>query len=321
MPNTTRVARSRCKPVYHIRNWKAYDRALVQRGSLTFWISDHLQRAWTYDGAPQRGAQFEYSDQAIEAMLVVREVFHLTNRATEGLLRSLFRLLRVTLPVPDHSTLSRRRRTVSIRLPQRARGPLHLVLDSSGLKVYGEGEWEVRKHGWSKHRTWRKFHLAVDAESGEVQASVLSDAGGTDAEMVAPLLAPIGRPLASVAGDGGYDQRKAYAALQARMPGGRILIPPQQNAHIWQHGNTQAPPHPRDENLRFIRAHGRQAWKQESGYHQRSLAETAVFRYKTIFGDRLSARLWETQLTPLAARSRALNRMTHLGMPDSHRVG
>jgi hypothetical protein len=320
MPNTTRVSRSRHKTVYHIFNWKAYDQALVQRGSLTFWISDQVRRAWTYDGPPRRGAQFQYSDQAIEAMMVVREVFHLTNRATEGLTRSLFQLLRVDLLVPDHSTLSRRGRTVSICLPKRARGPLHLVLDSSGLKVYGEGEWKVRQHGWSKHRTWRKFHLAVDAETGEVQASVLSDAGGTDAEMVASLLAQIEAPLASAAGDGGYDKRSVYAVLQARMPAGRILIPPQHNARIWQHGNAHAPSHPRDETLRFIRRHGRKAWERESGYHQRSLAETAVFRYKILFGDDLSARLWPTQVTQLAARSRALNLMTHFGMPDSHRV-
>ncbi len=254
-------------------------------------------------------------------MLVVREVFRLTQRATQGLIQSLFQLMQVDLPVPVHSTLSRRGRTVAIRLPKRGRGPLHLVLDSSGLKVYGEGEWKVRQHGGSKRRTWRKFHLGVDAESGEVQAFVLSEAGGSDADMVTPLLAQIERPLASAAADGSYDQRKVYAALSERLPRGPILIPPQRNAHIWQHGNTQAPPLPRDENLRYIRAHGRQAWKNESGYHERSLAETAVFRFKTIFGDHLSARLWETQQTQFAARARALNQMTQLGMPDSYKVG
>ena len=162
MPNTTTSARPRRKAIYHIRNWSAYDRALVQRGSLTLWISEEALVAWGYHGPRQRGAQFDYSDQAIEAMLTLKEVFHLSNRAAEGLVRSVFALLPVALPVPDHSTLSRRGRTVHLQLPKRARGPLHVVMDSSGLKVYGEGEWKVRQHGWSKRRTWRKMHLSVD---------------------------------------------------------------------------------------------------------------------------------------------------------------
>lgn len=320
MPNTTKATRPRHKAIYHIRNWAAYDRALVQRGSLTVWISEEAVQAWSYQGPPQRGAQFEYSDQAIEAILTVKEVFHLSNRATEGLLRSLFQLMHLSLAVPDHSTLSRRAQTVSVRLPKRAQGSLHLVLDSSGLKVYGEGEWKVRQHGWSKRRTWRKFHLSVDTGSGEVQAAMLSEAGVTDADMVDPMLAQVESPIASVAADGIYDQRLVYAAIYARAPNAAILIPPRHGARIWQHGNTLAPPHPRDVALRFIRAHGRQTWKEDSGYHQRSLAETAVFRFKTIFGSQLSARRLRTQATQFGIRCRALNIMTHLGMPDSYTV-
>jgi hypothetical protein len=320
MPTTTPATRPRRKAIYHIRNWSAYDRALVQRGSLTVWVTDDALRAWPYPGPVQRGAQFEYSDQAIEAMLTVKEVFHLSNRATEGLMRSLFELMRVRLAVPDHSTLSRRGQTIQLALPKRVRGPVHLVLDSSGLKVYGEGEWKVRQHGWSKRRTWRKFHLSVDTDSGEVQAAMLSSAGVTDAEMVEPMLAQIEQPIASVAADGIYDKRDVYAALQARAPDAAIMIPPRHDARIWQHGNRHAPPHPRDENVRFIRAHGRKHWKVESGYHQRSLAETAVFRFKTLFGDHLSTRRWTTQATQFGVRCRALNLMTHLGMPDSYKV-
>jgi hypothetical protein len=320
MPNTTKATRSHRKAIYHIRNWPAYDRALVQRGSLTVWMSDDALQAWQYQGPAQRGAQFDYSDQAIEAMWTLKEVFHLSNRQTEGLVRSLFELMQVALSVPDHSTLSRRAKTVQLRLPKRARGPLHLVLDSSGLKVYGEGEWKVRQYGWSRRRTWRKFHVAVDTERGEIQAAMLSTAGMADAELVEPLVDQIDQPIASVAGDGGYDKRHVYTTLHARAPTAEILIPPQRNARIWQHGNTHAPPHPRDEAIRFIRTHGRKHWKVESGYHQRSLAETAMFRFKIIFSDRLSARLLTTQATQFGVRCRALNIMTHLGMPDSHKV-
>ena len=193
-------------------------------------------------------------------------------------------------------------------------------MDSSGLKVYGEGEWKVRQHGCSKRRTWRKIHLSVDAASGEVQAAMLSTAGVSDAEMVAPMLAQSEEPIERVTAEGAYDQRPVYASVQARAPDAEIVIPPRRNARIWQHGNIQAPPQPRDVTLRFIRAHGRPKWKEDSGYHQRSLAETAVFRFKTIFGDQLSTRLLATQATQFGARCRALNIMTHLGMPDSYKV-
>src|SRR5512139_2330789 len=274
MPSTATATRPRRKTIYHIRNWSAYDRALVQRGSLTMWISEEALVAWAYQGPRQRGAQFEYSDQAIEAVLTLKEVFHLSNREAEGLVRSVFVLLQVSLAVPDHSTLSRRGHTVQIRLPKRARGPLHVVWDSSGLKVFGEGEWKVRQHGWSKRRTWRKMHLSVETSSGEVQAAMLSSAGVSDAEMVEPMLTQIEEPIAGVAADGGYDKRAVYDSLQAHAPSADIAIPPRHDARIWQHGNTHAPPHPRDETVRFIRTHGRQKWKEESGYHQRSLAET-----------------------------------------------
>ena len=320
MPSTTTATRPRRKTIYHIRNWSAYDRALVQRGSLTIWMSEEALVAWAYQGPRQRGAQFDYSDQAIEAILTLKEVFHLTNREAEGLVRSVFALMPVTLAVPDHSTLSRRGRTIQIRLPKRVHGPLQIVMDSSGLKVFGEGEWKVRQHGWSKRRTWRKIHLSVDVLSGEVQAAMLSTAGVSDAEMVESLLTQIDAPLAGVVADGAYDKRRVYTTLQARAPDAEIVIPPRRNARIWQHGNTHAPPHSRDDVLRFMRVHGRSKWKEVSGYHQRSLAETAVFRFKTIFGDHLSTRLLATQATQFGARCRALNIMTHLGMPDSFKV-
>jgi len=317
---TTKTARPRRKTRYHIRNWPAYDRALVKRGSLTVWLSDEVVGAWKYAGPARRGAQPDYSDRAIEAMLTIREILRLNNRTTEGLVRSLFQLMQLDLPVPDHTTLSRRGQTVQIRLPKRAQGSLHLVLDSSGLKVYGEGEWKVRQHGWSKRRTWRKFHLAVDSSTGEVQAAMLSDAGVTDAEMVEPLLTQINQPIARVAADGIYDQRQVYQALAAQAPAAAVLIPPRHGARIWQHGNTRARPLTRDETLRCIRQQGRSAWKKHSGYHQRSLVETTVFRFKTIFGDHLTARRLPTQASQFGIRCRALNLMTHLGMPDSFKV-
>lgn len=320
MPHKTKPSRPHRKPIYHVRNWAEYDRALVERGSLTVWVAADALQSWLYTGPPQRGAQFTFSDRAIECALTMKEVFHLSHRSVEGLLRSLFQMMGVALPVPDHSTLSRRGQTVAMRLPKRAHGPLHLVLDSSGLKLHGEGEWKVRQHGWAKRRTWRKFHLAVDSQTGEVQAAQLTPATVIDANVVAPLLAQIAPPIASVAADGSYDRRQVYRAVQTHSPPATFAIPPRRDAKIRQHGNCLAPPLPRDKALRAIRAQGRAAWQRASGYHRRSLAETAIFRMKMLFGDHLRARRLDTQAAQLGARCRALNVMTHLGMPDSYRV-
>src|SRR5512143_1771256 len=306
------------KAVYRIRNWQEYNQALVRRGSLTVWVDEGALDAWAYQGPAQWGGQYLYSDTAIQCLLTLRAVFPLPLRATQGLARSVFELMGLDLEVPHYSTLSRRAAELAVDLARKSKGPLHLVLDSTGLKVYGEGEWKVRKHGDSKRRTWRKLHLAIDAETHEIQAVMVTEAKVDDAEMVDHLLKPIDRPLGRAAADGAYDQRKVYRVLEPRT--GTILIPPRRNARIWKHGNSAGPPLARDENLRAIRRVGRKAWKQEVGYHQRSLAETGVFRLKTIFGGHLASRDSERQVTEGAIRCRALNLMTHLGMPDSYKV-
>ena len=227
------------KPSYRIRNWKQYNDALVRRGSITLWVDQATLQVWSYQGPSQQGAQFEYSDLAIECLLTLRAVYHLTLRATEGFARSLFGLMGVDLPVPDYTTLCRRAATVPITLPKRAEGPLHLVLDSTGLKVYGEGEWKVRQHGASKRRTWRKLHLAVDAESHELQAVMLGEAGLDDAEVVAPLLEQVENPIDRAAGDGAYDRQEVYDALEGRSA--RAVVPPRRDEKIKRHGNTSRP--------------------------------------------------------------------------------
>ena len=303
---------------YRIRNWKQYNDALVRRGSLTLWVDEETLQAWRYQGPTQQGAQFQYSDLAIECLLTLRAVYHLTLRATEGFAYSLFELMHLDLPVPAYSTLCRRAATVRITLPRRAEGPLNLVLDSTGLKVYGEGEWKVRKHGYSKRRTWLKLHLAIDPQTHEIQAAMVSDPGVTDEEMVPPLLEQVDNPLGSLTGDGAYDRRTVYAELDRR--DARAIIPPRRDAVIWRHGNSAGPRLARDENLRRIRQVGRAAWKDESGYHRRSLGETAMFRIKTIFGDGVSSRRPAQQATEVGIRCRALNLMTHQGMPRTERV-
>jgi hypothetical protein len=306
------------KPTYRIRNWNDYNDALVRRGSLTLWVDQAALQAWRYQGPARRGAQFRFSDLAIECLLTLRAVYHLTLRATEGFARSLFELMEVDLPVPDYTTLCRRAATVRITLPKKAEGPLHLILDSTGLKVYGEGEWKVRQHGYSKRRTWLKLHLAIDPETHEIRAAVVSEPGVTDEEAVPALLAQEEGPISGAGADGAYDRRTVYEELDRR--GARAVIPPRRDAKIRRHGNTSGPRLARDENLRRIRQIGRAAWKEESGYHKRSLAETAMFRMKTIFGDGVASRCSPQQATEAGIRCRALNIMTHQGMPQSERI-
>jgi hypothetical protein len=314
------VTKKKTKRTYRLRNWSQYNKALVQRGSLTVWINEDVLSAWHNRARTgKRGKPLDYTDTAILCMATLEEVYGLPLRATQGLTRSIIKLLGVELRVPCYTTLCRRRRSLEVALPRRKKSePLHLVVDSTGIKVYGEGEWKVRQHGWSRRRTWRKLHLGVDEATHELVAVVVSTNSFKDSQMLPDLLAQVEGEITQVSGDGAYDSRNCYDAIRARAA--HAAIPPQKRAKIWQHGNTRADRHLRDENLRVIRQKGRREWKRESGYPRRSLAETAVFRVKMIFGERVNARSFNGQATQLRVRCAALNRMTHLGMPDSYAV-
>jgi hypothetical protein len=312
--------KSGSKKKYKIRNWHEYNESLVNRGRLDVWIEECVLENWQAKPVGKPGAQTKYSDLAIVATLQFGQVFGQKLRQTEGLVKSIFELMDIEQRVPDHSTLSRRAKNVSIELPQRInnQAKLTLLVDSSGLKVFGEGEWKVRKHGYSKHRTWRKMHLIITPNSLVRQAELTGNEVADD-EMAVELLAREQAGIEVLAGDGAFDTKKVYDKCQERQIS-QILIPPQINAKIWQHGNCQAPPHPRDENLRQIRMTSRKRWKEASGYHIRSLSETAMFRFKTIFGDRLKARDFSRQRTEFLIKIAALNKMTSLGMPQSYAV-
>ncbi len=308
------------KQAYRLRNWNQYNKALVERGSLSVWVSEDVLSTWHNRARTgKRGKPTCYTDTAILCMATLEEVYGLPLRATEGLTRSIIKRLGVELSVPCYTTLSRRRRSLEVEMPRlKKSGPLHLVVDSTGIKVYGEGEWKVRQHGYTRRRTWRKLHLGVDEATLEFVAVVVSTNSFKDSQLLPDLLEQVPDELSQVSADGAYDSRNCYDAIREREA--RAAIPPQKRARIWQHGNTKAERHLRDENLRAIRKKGRREWKRESGYHRRSLAETQVFRVKTIFGGRVSARSFSGQAAQMLVRCATLNRMTHLGMPDSFKV-
>ena len=314
------------QPVYRVKNWSSYNRALVARGSLTVWIDDSFWQQW-YDHRPsQRGAQFVYSDPTIEWMLTMRVLFGLPLRQTQGFIQSLLDLMGLALAVPDYSTLSRRQGALAVGLPTKQTAspasPMHLVVDSTGLKVYGEGEWKVRQHGWTKRRTWRKLHVGVNQATGEVVAQTLTSHRIDDASQVVDLLTQVEAAVEAVGGDGAYDKQKVFDALATPTSGPPIqpIIALRKDAIIQQHGNCKGPPLARDEILRAIRRKGRKGWKQASGYHRRSLAETQIYRYKHLIGDKLKARSFANQQVESRIGCAILNRMIHLGKPQSERI-
>jgi hypothetical protein len=303
------------KGTYKITNWAKYNESLVQRGSVTFWFSEDAIKQWHHaNGRPKVGHPFVYSHVAIECLLVLRELFQLPYRQTEGLGRSLARLMQVDLLIPDYTSLAKRAAKMGISLDvRRHRGAIDVVVDSTGLKVYGEGEWKMRQHGKSKRRTWRKLHLAVNPDTQEIEAESLTENSSHDADEADHLLDQVRSRIGKFYGDGAYDQWKVYGTLEKR--GVQPIIPPRRNAKITQHGNSGLPPLARDAAIREIRRRGRRAWKQRVGYHRRSLSETAMQRMKCCFGDRLKNHLIKNQRTETRLRSKILNHFTHLGLP------
>lgn len=307
------------KKKYKIRNWSEYNDSLVERGNIEFWMDPKTLKKWKAKLQGKKGRAQLYTDLSITITLQFGKVFHQKLRQTEGLLKSIFKTANIELPVPDYTTLSKRGGQLDIALPRSKKDKVILILDSTGLKVYGEGEWKVRQHGVSKRRTWRKMRLAVTPE-GEVRAVELTDNSTADCDVAARLLGQEQAVIEKVLGDGGYDRRKVYHACQKSQVKD-IVIPPQKNAKIFQHGNTKSLlPHPRDENLRAIRKSTRKKWKMTIGYHARSLVENTMFRFKTIFGEKLNARNINNQIVECLLSLSILNRMTSLGMPDSYPV-
>lgn len=312
------------KKRYRVRNWKEYNEALVNRGKVIFWITEEAIKNWEErKKTGKRGKPRVFSDTAIETAMTFQQVFRLPLRQTEGLLGTLLEKIGANVKAPDYSTLSIRGATLSVAIRVRAirEEPLHIVVDSTGAKVYGEGEWKVRQHGWSKHRTWKKLHIGVDEQTGDILMGEVTGNDMADCAMLKPLLEqlPAKAVINQLSADGAFDRRICYETLIANHIS-RIAIPPQRNAKIWLHGNAGDHTHrlPRDENIRRIRKIGRKRWKIESGYHRRSLAETAMFRLKTVFTDRVTARNDAGQRTQLLLRCKILNMMTLLGMPKSY---
>ena len=184
---------------------------------------------------------------------------------------------------------------------------MHIVIDSTGLKVYGEGEWKVRQHEYSKRRTWKKFHLGVDESNSQIKAVVLSDNSLKDNEVFKDIVTGIEGKICQISADGAYDSRDCYSISEAQ--GIKLVVLPRKGAVIKKHGNCHGLPLPRDVHIREIRQIGRKKWKERNKYHRRSLSETAMYRFKTLLGDKLSSREFHRQANEAFIKCKILNQM------------
>lgn len=292
-----------------ITNWRQYNRALCKRGDVTFWIDDSAIEPWkctTHHG--KRGRGFQYSDTAIETALMIKGIFSLPLSALQGFIDSIFKLMDVPLSSPDYTCISKRSKTVQVQYRNKSRGCIqHIAIDATGLKVFGEGEWKVKKHGNEKRRTWRKLHLAVDVDTHEVISAEVSLVNVGDSEVLPTLLNPLRRKIHAVPGDGAYDTKECHKVLQRK--GITPLIPPRKSAGYWDTG------HPRNEAVKALKNDALAQWKVDSGYHDRSISETAMSRYKGLASGQLSLRNYNAQLGEALANVKAMNKVIGLGMP------
>jgi hypothetical protein len=303
------------KPRYKTTNWKQYNKALINRGSLTFWIDEEAIAEWKQNKQGKRGRPRRFSDVAITTALMVKRVFSMPLRALQGFLDSVFKLANTPLVCPHYTCISRRAKEVEVSFKPKTRGAIqHLTIDATGLKVYGEGEWKVKKHGTDgKRRIWRKLHIAVDTSTHEIVAAELSLSNVTDAEVLPNLLKQTRRKIIEISGDSAYDTRSCHDAIRVKraVP----LIPPREGAAFWEQG------HPRNLAVGCQKLYGsNKKWKERYGYHKRSLSETAMYRVKQLLGGKLSLRNYNAQVGETYAMVKALNKLTGLGMPETQYV-
>lgn len=302
------------KNQYRVRNWSNYNNSLVKRGSLTLWFDKSAIKKWyTQPPTGKRGRPPTYSDVAVQVLLHLKLMYNLPFRATQGFANSLFTMMGVPIQSLSYTQLCRRMQTFSIKLRHNVQGPIHMVVDSTGLKLYGEGEWKRLVHGPGKHRMWRKLHLGVDERTQQIVAAKLTDNKTGDNKQLPYLLEMYPGIITCVSADKGYDGHDACNIITKR--GAYPAVLPQKTAVVSKHKKVLSA---RDEIVLEIEKIGRKAWKEARGYHRRSLSETAMCRYKTIFGSKLSTRLMCSQMVETTLRCNILNQFIQHCKPDSY---
>lgn len=301
---------------YRTTNWSDYNAALRQRGSLSVWFDPDM--VWHAGKTGKRGRPETFSDAAIQTCLTLKVLFGLPLRQTVGLVESLIRMAGLDWPVPDYSTLCRRQARIGVQIPYRRTGrPLNLLIDSTGVKFRGDGEWLTRKHGSSRRRQWRKVHIAMDTETGDIRAVEFTSSRQGDSPLLPDLLSqiPEGEEIATVTADGAYDTRRCHAAIIEH--GADAVIPIRRNGRAWKEDCPAALA--RNEILRATRHLGRALWKKWAGYHVRSRGEAQMNCLK-LFGERIMSRDPDRQTAEIQLRIAIMNRLSALGRAEIEAV-
>ena len=304
-----------------IVNWRAYNEGLVNRGRISIWIDKLiLESHQTLPKSHRRGHPKEYSDGLILLALTLKEMFHLTLRSTEGFIKDILKFSGLTCSTPDYSTLCRRGGTLRIPIRHTTKfnqESIHLLVDSTGIKVMGEGEWKIRLHGKNKMKLYRKVHLVVDYASREILGLTMSDANCQDADAVPELLddmqsldAHILPTVSSLIADGAYDYQKTYRLTNNL--GIPLIAPPEARAII-RHDDPVWKL--RNQYVKDCQKLGKEKWKDQVGYYRRNIVENTMFRLKRSFTDEMRARKDTSQLTTMRIRANLLNYFAELGLP------
>ena len=307
------------KVKYHPRNWSQYNKSLVARGSLTLWVNDEVLNQWYHLSKNNKpGRNNLYSDLAIQCAIQIKSLYQLPFRAVQGFLISLFAVMELNIKVPDYSTICRRMKNLRVKLKYNKKDKIeHLAIDASGLKVYGEGEWKTRQHGWSKRRTWRKIHVGIDAQSQEIVCCELTYNKINDQEMFEYCLSQVKSDIVQVSADGIYDTENCYKySTQNKI---KLTVPPRITA-ISRFDKKNPDTHHfkmRDDNIQHIDCLGKKAWAEYSGYSKRSLVENTMFRFKQAFSGKLQSRKFLNQHTEFMIKCNILNQFARMGMPNS----
>jgi hypothetical protein len=312
------------KDKYKVRNWKEYNSSLCKRGSLTLWLEESILLEWDKLSRKKKEVgKHTYPESIIQCCLLMKINYRMKLRQSTGFLSSIFFLLGQShFLVPDYTTLCRRQKSLSITIEERLKTGenLAIAIDSTGLKVYGEGEWKVRKHGYSKHRTWRKLHICIDLNTQEILTAALTGNNEDDASVGKKMLEGKTINVASFHGDGAYDDFSFREVLGTKII---QVIPPPKNAVIQKDKKNKPLPDyliQRNQAVEHINKEDSKSWKEQQGYHRRSLNEVVMFRYKIIFGDELDARTIKNQETEAKLKCCILNKFTGIGMPDSYKA-
>jgi len=301
---------------YRTTNWSDYNASLRRRGSLSVWFDPNM--VWHAEKSGKRGHPETFSDGAIQLCLTLKVLFGLPLRQTVGLVASLLEMAGLYWPVPDYSTLCRRQARIAVQIPFRRSGaPLNLLIDSTGVKFRGDGEWQVRKHGPSRRRQWRKVHIALDTQTGDVRAVEFTSSRQGDSPLLPELLSqiPEGEEITTVTADGAYDTRRCHAAIIER--GADAVIPIRRNGRTWKEDCPAAVA--RNETLRATRHLGRALWKRWAGYHVRSRVEARMNCLKA-FGERIMSRDPDRQTAEIQIRIAIMNRFNAIGTAEVEAV-